>query len=448
MFTVDKETEVNHGLIWSAIEYNNGLKNRFNKLENYYLGKHDILTRKKGNNAAVNNKIVVNHASYIVDTNVGYLLGNPVEYQAGKGFNIQPVLDHYKRQTINDLDSEIASDVGKYGQQMEYVFANELANPESAIIDNKNALIIYDDTVKHNKLYGIMYSPVYDNNKTISYYDVTFLNKDSIIKYQCTKDKLTKMGKEQPHVFGEVPLIEYRNNPNRLGDFERVISLIDAYNLLQSDRLNDKEQLVDAILCLYNIDLSGDQLTSLKENRVLAGIPSDGKAEYLTKALNETEVDVLRQNIEKDIHKISMTPNMSDENFVGNSSGIAIRYKLLAFEQNIKNKERYLEKGLMERFRLYNNFLILKAQMPGVVPTEEVDVLFKRNLPSNDYEISQMINNLLDVVDKETLISQLSFIKDAKEIVALKESEDNENGTDDDDLNNNEVNDLNKATNE
>jgi hypothetical protein len=58
------------------------------------------------------------------------------------------------------------------------------------------------------------------------------------------------------------------------------------------------------------------------------------------------------------------------------------------------------------------------------VPIEEVDAVFKRNLPSNDFEISQMINNLADFVDAETLISQLSFIKDASEIVELKKLED------------------------
>ena len=120
-----------------------------------------------------------------------------------------------------------------------------------------------------------------------------------------------------------------------------------------------------------------------------------------------------------------MVPNMSDNNFVGNSSGVAIRYKLLAFEQNIKNKERYMEKGLMERFKLYNHFLYTQSKM-AEIPVEEVDAVFKRNLPSNDFEISQMINNLTDLVDKETLISQLSFIKDASEIVALKEKEDEE----------------------
>ena len=120
-----------------------------------------------------------------------------------------------------------------------------------------------------------------------------------------------------------------------------------------------------------------------------------------------------------------MTPNMSDVNFVGNSSGVAIRYKLLSFEQNIKNKERSMEKGLMERFKLYNNFLTVKASMQKI-EIHEVDAVFKRNLPSNDLEVSQMIGYLTDYVDRETLISQLSFIKDASEIVTIKQEEDEE----------------------
>lgn len=131
----------------------------------------------------------------------------------------------------------------------------------------------------------------------------------------------------------------------------------------------------------------------------------------------------LRKNIENDIHKISMTPNLADENFANNSSGVAISYKLLAFDQNIKNKERYFERGLMERFRLYNNFLNTKSSMP-IVPTEEVDAIFKRNLPRNDYETSQMILNLQGIVDKELLVSQLSFVRDSKETVELAAKED------------------------
>ena len=79
----------------------------------------------------------------------------------------------------------------------------------------------------------------------------------------------------------------------------------------------------------------------------------------------------------------------------------------------------------MERFDLYNNYLSAISKMQDV-PLEEVDAIFTRNLPSNDYEISQMIDNLADFVDKETLISQLSFIKDASEIVEAKKKEDEE----------------------
>lgn len=419
MYTIPKNTVITAELINDIIKYNDSYIPRYKKLERYYIGKHDILDRKR-NDASKNNKVVINHAKYITDTNVGYLLGNPVDYQANMEYNVDEVLKTYNKQTISDLDTEIAKDLSIYGIQYEYVYANENAEPKSCEIDNCNAVVVYDDTVEHNKLFGIIYKPVYKGTKVLNY-EVIYCDDKKIITYNCNNKALTLID-EKIHNFGKVPLIEYKNNPEYMGDFETVISLIDAYNMLQSDRINDKEQLVDAILCLYNMDFTPEQAELLKESRMLSSIPENGKVEYLTKQLQETDVDILRKNIERDIHKISMTPNMSDENFVGNSSGVSLRYKLLAFEQNIKNKSRYMEKGLKERFELYNNFLSTNSKMEHI-PVEEVDVIFTRNLPSNDFETSQMINNLLDLVDRETLISQLSFIKDASDIIEAKDSE-------------------------
>lgn len=423
MYTLPKDTKITYQILNDVIDYNEKYKKRYLMLENYYLGKHDITKRTKDDRLS-NNKVVVNHAKYITDTNVGYLLGNPVDYQVGigKDHDIEPLLDAYKKQTINDLDSEIAKDVSIFGCQYEYLYVNENAEPRSCEIDNKNAIIVYDDTVEHNKLFGLIYRPV-NEGETFKYWDIIYVDKEKEVHYKSFSKALRKAGVEKPHAFGDVPLICYRNNAEYMGDFESVLTLIDAYNLLQSDRINDKEQLVDAILCLYGMDFDEEQADMLHESRMLANIPTDAKAEYLVKTLQESDVDILRQNIESDIHKISMVPNMSDVNFVGNSSGVAIRYKLLAFEQNIKNKERYMEKGLMERFKMYNNFLVTKSLMTEV-PVEDVDAVFKRNLPSNDFEISQMINNLSDVLPAETLVSQLSFVKDASEEVELKKKED------------------------
>lgn len=447
MYTLPKDVKITNEILNDVIDYNEKYCGRYSMLEDYYLGKQAIMTRTKEDRLK-NNKVMINHAKYITDTNIGYLLGNPVEYQTTDEYDITALLDAYKKQTINDLDSEIAKDVSIFGRQYEYVYVNEKSEPKSCEVDNRNAIIVYDDTVEHNKLFGLVYRPIYEG-ETFKYWDIMFCDNKVIRQYKSYTRSLNQYGEDKPHMFGEVPMICYRNNPEYIGDFEPVISLIDAYNLLQSDRINDKEQLVDAILCFYGMDFTPELQEDLKESRIIAQIPSDGKVEYLCKTLQESDVDVLRQTIENDIHKISMVPNMSDENFVGNSSGVAIRYKLLAFEQNIKNKERYMEKGLMERFQLYNNYLVAISKM-SEVPTEKVDAIFKRNLPSNDYEISQMINNLSDLVDSETLIGQLSFIKDAKEIVELKKKEDEEKpkNTYDNLFSNNEVGDANEEITE
>ena len=425
MYQVDKNTELTADLIKDAIDFNEKRRPHFDKLANYYMGSHDIMYRQKSE-TLMNNKIMVNHAKYIVDVSVGYLLGNPVDYQPEKGLDIDPLLDHYKRQTMENLDVEIAKECAIFGIKYEYVYSNENAEPCSVTLDVRNTIIIYDDTLVHNKLYGINYRPIFKepDDKTPDYYEVLVCTKTEVIKYSLKGNILKELDREQ-HVFGEVPIIEYQNNGEYQGDFEPVISLIDAYNLIQSDRVNDREQLVDAILCFYGMHFDATQMDELKLHRALSNIPADGKVEYLTKQISETDVDVLRQNIEQDIHKISMVPNLSDENFVGNASGVAIRYKLLTFEQAVKNKERYFEKGLMERFELYMNFLAVKSQMTKVKP-EQVDAVFKRNLPSNDLETSQIINNLTGIVDKELLVAQLSFVKDASETIKIAEQEEKE----------------------
>ena len=70
------------------------------------------------------------------------------------------------------------------------------------------------------------------------------------------------------HYFAQVPIIEYHNNTETQGDFVQQLSLIDAYNTLMSDRVNDKKQFVDTLLLLVNIDLDSQTSKKLKEKRL------------------------------------------------------------------------------------------------------------------------------------------------------------------------------------
>ena len=78
-YTLPRDTEINATIIKEAIDYNEERRERFDTLDRYYIGDQDILHREKPD-LLHNNKVMINHAKYIVDTNVGYLLGNPVEY--------------------------------------------------------------------------------------------------------------------------------------------------------------------------------------------------------------------------------------------------------------------------------------------------------------------------------------------------------------------------------
>ncbi len=411
MYTIAKDSLPTKQTIEDAIKTNEKNRAEYNLMESYYDGEHPILKRAKAEGLK-NNKVVINHAEYITDLYVGYLFGTPIDYRVDESIDpvvIDPITEAYKRQTMSLLDTELATDVSIYGKAYEYVYADEDAQLRSVKIDPRTCIVVYDDTMNHKKLFAVMYGKI--NLQKGEYEDVVVVTDTEIIEYNKNLTEKSRI----THAFSKVPVIEYRNNTKERGDFKQVISLINAYNLLQSDRVNDKEQLVEALLVLYGFKLTDEATEKLKEWRILSAPPQTNgtKAEYLTKVFNETELDILRARLEADIHKISKTPNMSDENFVGNASGVAIRFKLLPFEWNSTKKERFHEFGLMERFVLYNVWLNKKNSANAIVEPHLVDAVFSRSLPNNDFETSQMINNLDGKVSDSTLISQLSFVKDA-----------------------------------
>lgn len=421
MYTIQAGKGINSTILKGAIEYNEKLRKGYDKLDDYYLGNHEIQQRAK-EEGLKNNKVVVNHAKFITDVNVGYLLGNPVDYQIDDDYDATPILDMYKRQTISDLDHEIAEDTSILGRQYEIAFLDG-NTPLSAEFDVKNCVFIHDDTVQHKPICAVVYDIAIGTNGKTIYNRCTVYDTKNITEWGNGTESLAAQ-KPTPHVWQDIPIIDYRNNPNLLGDFEPVIPLINAYNLLISDRINDNEQSVESILAIFGAILTEEQQSAVKKTRMLMTTKTDARAEYVNRAYGEDQIDVLLKRLESNIHKISMTPNLTDENFVGNSSGVAIKYKLIAFEQSIMNKQRYFEKGLLKRFRLYNNYLVATSKMSQIIPLENVHCIFKRNLPQNDLEASQMIMNLRGMVSDETLLSQLGFISNPEEEVkkALEES--------------------------
>ena len=396
---------------------------RYNNLLAYYKGTHKILNRMKKSAGAANNKIVCNHAKYITDMIQAYLTGNPVTYAASDEFDIEEIKNTYLEQDISSLDSEQVKACSIYGRSYELIYANEESKPRSARINPRQAFIVYNNDCTNRPLFGVYYYKTYDIDGNVTGVVCSVYTDTNVYTYENRADNWNGMQltHESAHYFGGVPLIEYKNGGECQGDFEQIIPLIDAYNLLMSDRVNDKEQFVNSFLFLKGIDIDSEQAKKLKEEKILCAY-EDGDAKYLSEALSESDAEILRDNLKEDIHRFSMVPDLSDESFGNNLSGVAIKYKLMGFEQAVKNKERFIAKGLKKRFKLYNHYMALKRQMQEV-PVHRVDIIFTHNLPANELETSQMISNLKDLVSSETLIDQLSFVGDAKEEAELAAEE-------------------------
>lgn len=385
------------------------------KLLDYYEGKHTILDHT---NLSINhqNKKVINHAKYITKINTGYLVGNSVQYQS-LDQNIDPILDIYKKDSINILDVYLSKNASKTGKAYELIFATEQSQPKSVSIKPTKAFMVFDDTVENKKICGVTFKDYKKEGKEYKFYGVTIYYTDIFVEL----DEDLNVINETQHFFNDVPLLEINNDEDSKGDYEDVISLIDGYNLLQSIRMNEKEELLNALLLMYGFRLEPSQKEDIKRERILS-TPREGDAKYISKQLNEADTEVLRQSLIDDIHKISMTPNFSDQNFVGNSSGVALKYKLLAFEMNAQNKEREFEKSLRDRIKLYSNYLRNLNRVDDI-RIYDIDVVFRRSLPQNVLELAQIVTNLDGIVSKETLINQLPFVENATEEIEKQREE-------------------------
>lgn len=395
---------------------------RYDRLWRYYLGRHDILrTRKEGEV-----QVAVNYAKYVVDIALNYYLGRPVKYDPnqtdalGRPVDLSPLLDCYERQHIAEVDLAIGRTMGVMGDCLELCYATPGPNPapKSARIDPRNGILVCDTTVEHAKLFAL----VWERREKITgeqYYFVTVYTDRTARDFICGNldgESFRPVGEVRYHWFGGVPVIAYTNNDDRQGDFEQILSLIDAYDGLMSSRLTDKKKFVDALLVFFGMTLAEGDEAKLAREKFIDGAPLDARAEYIQKTFNESEVQVLADSLVREMHKMTLTVDMSDEQFAGNSSGQALKLKLLTMDLLSRSKMRRMERGLRQRLELYNHWLVVRGAM-GMVDHSQVDVVFTPDLPINEAEIVDMVCRLQGIVDDQTLLSQLWFIRDPAEAV-------------------------------
>ena len=353
------------------------------------------------------NKVVVNYCYNIVQNYRGYLTGIDIAYSSDK--DIDQVFEVLNYNDVKQEDSNYLQDALVYGCAYEIAYIDEWGKHRFKTLDPKNVIPIYDDTLDQDLVYCIRFwsNRIADKD----FYIVEVYSQSDIKTYKSDMGFQTfELVKEEPHYFGIVPITVFELNNDRASIFDQVMTLQDAYNKLLSAEVDDFESFADAYLVLKGMmGTDPEDLADMKRNRALL-LDNDAEASYLTKNISDTQIQNMLSNINDSIHKIANSPDFNDDKFMA-QTGIAMRFKLVQFENASSAIEAEMRKALQRRIELICAIGNIKGDN---LSFDDVKITFTRNLPTNLTETAQVVNSLRGLVSDQTLLSLLPFIDDSQ----------------------------------
>lgn len=398
---------------------------RFNVLDNYYKGNHEILNRTITDDKKPNAKPVTNFCSNISDILTGYFIGKPVSYISQDKEFLEIILKIFADNDEQAENHDLGHKASIKGQSFELVYLDEDGKICFNCLDTDSVIMIYDTTIKNVPCMAIRYFTVHNFITDTDIIKIEVYTKTNIYFY--VDDGGILFDRQEDHYFGEVPIVEFSNNRYHKSDFENIITLNNLYNLNQADISNDIAYFSNAYLVLENMsETKSEDIVDINENRVIL-TSENGKAYFLTKQLNDAVVQNHRNNLSEDIHKISYVPDLSKE-INSNVSGSALKTKMFTTTDVIVNKERKFKKSLQSRIKLIATILNLKGYKDDkgkemkthAYNYKDIVINFHRNMPVGLYESADDISKMSTVVSQKTLLTEVGIEDVAAEIKQIE----------------------------
>lgn len=409
MFRVAAGTEMTPEILAKYMaKHKTEINQRYQKLHDAYENKYKIDKMEKKPDWKPDNRIPVNFAKYITDTMNGFFIGIPIKATADDETVSQYLefLDQYNDQ--DDNNAELSKVCSIYGNGYEMYYVDEDGNIGITYLTPMEAFIIYDDSILERPLFFVRHYTDADNVEWGSWSD------GHVVQHFVNRGTYKWIDQPKKHGFDGVPAVEYVENEERMGVFESALPMIDAYNKAISEKANDVDYFADAYLKILGTSLNKNELEQLRQKRIINFDGEDAAnliVEFLQKPNGDTTQENLINRLEKLIFQISMVANISDENF-GTSSGIALKYKLLAMSNLAKAKERKFTSGMNRRYKLIFSNPVSGMQKDAWVG---IKYQFTQNYPANILEESQIAGNLAGITSQKTQLKVLSIIDNVQQ---------------------------------
>lgn len=285
-------------------------------LWDYYKGDQPVLYRTKVSNEDICNSIVENHSYEIVQFKVGQTYGEPIQFISRK--------DDEAINKAVDMLNDFMADANKQEKDIKAGEWQSATGTSFKAIQPKdngdipfrivaptpmNTFVIYNENTEEPIL-AVQELKDIDGN----HYKMAFSETMSF-RIENSNVVETKL-----HTYGQIPIVEFPNNHERISDIELVIGMLDAINNMQSNRMDGVEQFVQYWVKFINCDIDKETFEQMKMSHALAvkSNNKDNKAdvEIMTQELNQTQCQVAKEDLWDNTLSILAIPNKQ-----GNTGG-------------------------------------------------------------------------------------------------------------------------------
>lgn len=408
----------------------------FEKNLKYVKAESPILTRTIPADSGPDHRIVVSYARKIINTVTGYMYKDGLITYATeneKYLDIVKGIFQANREAVKTSQIGRQTSIQGVGYELHYVEGEQTGDaklpvaaiPRFAKVEAAQMIPLYNYdlepelsvVIRHYKFPGGQNIDVYYPDRVFEYY----------LKENLQGEHDLDVRGEHAHSYGRVPVVVFRNNEELQGDFDNVKTLIDAYDVLISDSMNEFDRFAWAYLIMKGFELDEEQAKTLKRTRVFEGLDPEDAINFLTKDVDSEFIAFLAERIRTEIHRQSHVPDFVEEKTGGQLSGIAISKLLYDFEFIAATKELYFKEGLYQRLDLLD--AIIGRRDGNIGSREEVNIVMERNIPQNDLENAEVFGKYDGRISRQTLMENFAtFVKDARAELAQWKAEQEELG--------------------
>lgn len=391
---------------------------RYKMLEEAYLNKRRVDKGRVADGRA-NNQVKSDWAGYIADMVTDYTIGIATKYGIthDRSDDILATLENSNEDIVN---FEIVDDMNIYGVGYEYHYLDERGQFNFINVSPYNAFVVYDTKLKKSPIGAVYYETITVDGVEVTkgeWFDSSFAH-----PFELGVGETVKEGEPYEHKINGVPIVEVKANKRGLSAYEKVMSLIDAYNYTLSNNTDDLQSTANAYLHVQGAnDIRQEDIDRINKTRVIG---FNGNVEYVTKNIPADVLETHKKSLKTDLLTIAKVPDLSDENFAGDLSGVAIKFKLWSLEQIRSGLVRYFTVLLNKRFQRIIECLTLK-ETPLSEVTKSIDITFTKNMPTNDYETVQIASLLYGKISQRAFLAMLPdyIVADVDKEIELEDNE-------------------------